>query len=154
MTLKVKKAPLAIRCAMFLFAFACFVLPLSGVVMSIYEGQGFHFGFLIGLFLFGLLGFYLLRLSLWNTYGQETIKFETGSIDYEANYGWFKDGKKQIGYNNLVFYVNKIGYDEDKTGSITIDNREDYIVSVVKMPVSKVENLITELELLLNNHDN
>ncbi|MCA1763114.1 MAG: SoxR reducing system RseC family protein [Flavobacteriales bacterium] len=75
LTLTVKRAPLFIRGMLFLFAFLSFIMPLVGMILYMAFGYGFHFGFLIGLFIFGLLGFYLLRVALWNTLGIEILVF-------------------------------------------------------------------------------
>ena len=93
--LRVKRSPVFVRIVIFSFAFLFFLLPIVGMTLSILMGNRFHIGFLIGLGFFGLMGFYLLRMGLWNTYGTEIIKFQSGKVIYEANYGWFKDAKKQ-----------------------------------------------------------
>lgn len=71
LNLKVKKSPLAVRIIMFFFAFAFFVFPVLGTIVDILTGGGMQFGYLIGIGIFALMGFYLLRVSLWNTYGEE-----------------------------------------------------------------------------------
>lgn len=144
--LRVRKSPIFVRGIMFFFAFASCILPLTGIILAISSGKGFHIGFLIGLFFFGLIGFYLLRISLWNTYGEETIKLQKSTIEYEANYGWFKDGKKRINFNNPAFSINKIGYEEDKTGILVIEEDTKKIESVVKIPISQIEELIEKIK--------
>ena len=96
LTLRVKPSPLFVRAVMFLLAFAFFLAPVSGILVSLFSGQGFHIGYLIGGFIFGVLGFYLLRIALWNTYGTEFITFHPDHINYIADYGWFKDGKLSL----------------------------------------------------------
>lgn len=121
--------------------------------MAISIGMRFQIAFLVGLFLFGLAGFYLLRMSLWNTYGEETIKLQSPRIEYEANYKWFKDGKKSISPTNLVFSINQIGYEEDKLGTLVVGNDNEQIASVVKMPMHQIEELINELKTVANNNN-
>ena len=103
--------------------------------------------YLVALFLFGLIGFYLLRVSLWNTYGKETIELKTPNITYEANYGWFKDGKRSINSELINYGIMPVGYEEDEKGVLIIGNDKDKIESVVKMPISQIEELIG----ILNN---
>jgi amino acid transporter len=122
--LTVKKTPLFVRAVMFVFSFAFFFMPLLGFVYSLTIGMGFHFGFLIGLFIFGLMGFYLLRISLWNTYGKEKISFGDRTLSYEADYGWFKDGKKSTNYESLNFYISSVGYEEEKLGTLIFEGNE------------------------------
>ena len=142
LVLNVKKSPLLIRAIMFFFSFAFFVAPLLGMVLSMAKGNRFHFGFLVGLLVFGLIGFYLLRISLWNTYGEEVIELNKPSVNYEANYGWFKDGKKIINYELLSYSIKPIGYQEDKKGALIIEGENEKIESVIKMPIVQIEELI------------
>ncbi|PZD79515.1 hypothetical protein [Mesonia sp. K7] len=149
--LKVKKSPLLVRGVMFSLSFFSFTLPLVGIITRIAMGKGFHMGSFIFLFLFGLIGFYLLRTSLWNTYGEETIKLLKSRIEYEANYGWFKDGKKSINLNGLVLSIEQVGYQEDNTGVLIFEGEEAQIESVVKMPINQLEHLIEEIKPIIEN---
>jgi energy-coupling factor transporter transmembrane protein EcfT len=144
--LKVKKAPIFMRGIMFLISFLSFILPLIGIIIAISLGNKFHFGFLIGVGFFGLIGFYLLRISLWNTYGEETIKFNSSEIEYEANYGWFKDGKKINNIDKPVYSIKQIGYVDDKKGALVLEEGNIKIESVVKIPINQLEELIEILK--------
>lgn len=146
--LKVKKAPFLIRGIMFLIAFLSAILPLSGIIIAISLGNSFHFGFLIGVGLFGLIGFYLLRISLWNTYGEETIIFYNSKIEYEANYGWFKDGKKTFNIDRPNYSIKQIGYVDDKKGTLVLKDGNEIIESVVKMSINDLEDLIERLKIV------
>lgn len=151
LTLKVKRAPLFVRSIMFLFAFLFFLVPLTGMILGLAMGKGMHIGYLIGLFFFGVMGFYLLRIALWNTYGLETITFKKDKIEYIADYGWFKDGKKQKEINrNVEFGIRQIGYEEDNKGGLVIGLEEPNIICATKMPNEELEELIDKL----NNVDN
>jgi hypothetical protein len=140
--LKVKKSPFVIRAILFIVAFASFIFPTTGMVISITSGHGLHFGFLIGIGIFSLLGFYLLRIALWNTYGEELILFSKEEIIYEANYGWFKDGKKEIGIVSPKYSFKSAGYEEDNEGVLIISSESSQLESVVKMPVTELEALL------------
>lgn len=143
LTLRVKKAPLLVRGTLFFFAFLSFVMPVTATVVYMALGNGFHFGFLIGWFIFGLIGFYMLRIALWNTYGNEVIRFQGGRITYVADYGWFKDGKKHISHDDeVVFEMQPLGYEEDNKGGLLISGNGENISCVVKMPMEQGEGLI------------
>jgi len=149
LNLRVKKSPLAIRIVMFFFAFAFFVFPILGVIVDVLTGGGLQFGYLIGIGIFALMGFYLLRVSLWNTYGEETIEILDGKVIYEANYGWFKDGKKEIIITNLKYSFKSVGYEEDNEGVLVISSENAQVESVVKMPMEEMESLLFILEPVL-----
>ena len=142
LTLNVKKSPLIARALMFCFSFISFTLPLSGIIVSLSLGKPFHFGYLIGLLLFGLIGFYLLRVFLWNTFGKEIIELNIPNVNYEANYGWFTDGKRLINTEVINYTIKPIGYVEDGNGVLIIGDDKEEIESVVKMPISQIEELI------------
>ena len=147
LTLRVNRSPIFVRIVIFLFAFLFFLLPLVGMILSILMGNGFHIGFLIGIGFFGLMGFYLLRIGLWNTYGTEIIKLQSGKVVYEANYGWFKDAKKTKEITPLSFSLKQIGYEEDNEGVLIIGSHDSIIECVTKMSIDEINELIKKLKV-------
>lgn len=123
--LTVIHSPLIIRFILFLFSFCFFVFPTLGMLMSIVAGNGFSFEYLIGIGLFSLMGFYLLRVSLSNTYGTESLVFGKDRITYEADYGWFRDGRKSIASENVAIHFNLIGYEDDQKGSLHFQSDQE-----------------------------
>jgi hypothetical protein len=150
LNLKVKKSPLVIRVVLFFLAFAFFVFPIAGTAIGVLTGSGLYFGYFVGIGLFSLMGFYLLRLSLWNTYGEETIEILENKIIYEANYGWFKDGKKEIDIMNPNYSFKSVGYEEDNEGVLVISSEKSQMESVVKMPMEDLESLLFILQPVTN----
>lgn len=145
--LLVKRPNGFLRGFFFFFAFASPLLPLLGFIGSVVNGNGFHFGFIIGLALFSLLGFYLLRMALWNTYGKEVIKFSRNKISYEADYGWFKDGKKEIDVVERTTYgIEILGYEDENKGALLIIHGKEIHQCVTKMDTAELEQLIEELQ--------
>ncbi|RUT70072.1 hypothetical protein D0817_12885 [Flavobacterium cupreum] len=140
--LSVRKSPFIIRLVLYFFAFAFFTFPTAGTIASIALGEGLHFGFIIGIGIFSLLGFYLLRVALWNTYGEEIIAFSKNEIVYEANYGWSRDAKKIIKNESLTYFASPIGYEEDNEGILILDNGKEIIECAVKMPQQQIEEVI------------
>ncbi|SHH74777.1 hypothetical protein [Flavobacterium defluvii] len=146
LNLKVKKSPLIIRFIMFLLAFSFFTFPLLGVIFSVANGAGMQIGYFLAIGLFGVVGFYLLRVSLWNTYGEETIDFLSNKIIYEANYGWFKDAKKEIELIHPQYSHKSVGYEEDNEAVLIITCENAEIETAVKMPLAQIEELILILQ--------
>lgn len=142
LNLKVKKSPFAVRIVMFFFAFAFFIFPLVGTIVSVLTGGGLQIGYFIGIGIFGLMGFYLLRVSLWNTYGEETIEILNDKVIYEASYGWFKDGKKETAISVPKYSFKSVGYEEDNQAVLIITDEECEIESVVKMSMEQLESLL------------
>lgn len=145
-TLFVKRSPALVRVFMFILSFLFFILPIAGMIGNASNGKGIHFGFFAGIFIFGLIGFYLLRLALWNTFGKEELKFSNHTITYHANYGWFKDAIKSVELESLKFTIQTIGYQDENKGVLSIGENDQNIECVTKMPITQLQELITQLE--------
>lgn len=149
LTLKVKKAPLFIRSILFLLCFVFVFLPTTGMIFRLLWGYQMNLAYLIFIFIFGLFGFYTLRIALWNTYGKESIVFHQTMVEYVADYGWFRDGKKQKEFDQpMQFKKVPLGYEEDDTGGLIIGLNDKIISCVTKMPNAQVDELIQKLEAL------
>ncbi|HHC79474.1 MAG TPA: hypothetical protein ENK46_06300 [Flavobacteriia bacterium] len=146
LTLKVKKTSLYIRLIMFFFSFLFFLLPLMVTFSAIAMGNRFHIGFLFGLFFFGLLGFYLLRVALWNTYGKEELIFAKNKITYLADYGWFRDSIKIKEIIPQTYSVKSIGYKNENKGVLVIGKDDKKIECVTVMPTNEIKELIITIE--------
>jgi hypothetical protein len=145
--LKVAKSPILVRLILFIITFLCFALPLFGIVLNAIEGNGIKFGGILVFGAFSLIGFFMLRISLWNSFGEEIIQFNDDQIEYVADYRWFKDGRKTLDKNLIRFSIKPLGYEEDNKGILVISNGKSEIESVVKMQIKYLEELI---ELLQN----
>lgn len=141
LNLKVKKSPVLVRIVLFIIAFMLFIFPVTGTIFGIALGNGLHIGYFIAIGVCSLIGFYTLRMALWNTYGEETIQILENKVIYVADYGWFKDGKKETLISNPTFHFVSAGYEEDNEGVLVITSDSFQIESVVKMPVSQLEEL-------------
>jgi hypothetical protein len=140
--LKVKKSPLLIQIILFGLTLVSVLMPLIGIITAISTGSGLKLMYFVGLGLFSLMGFYLLRVSLWNSFDEETIEILENKIIYEANYGWFKDGKKEMNFDELTYSIKSIGYEEENMGVLKIDSNGGKMESVVKMSKSELKELI------------
>ncbi len=146
LTLKVKKTPLIIRIVLFIFTFLLFLFPLAWIA-SLFIGAQINVMsiILIGIFLFA--GIYLLRLTLWNTYGEEKIYINPNKLTYDVSYGWFKDRVREMETLNLDYYIKPHPSGENK-GILLLKNGTTEIESVIPLENSLLEDLITDLKNL------
>ncbi|WP_338378849.1 hypothetical protein [uncultured Flavobacterium sp.] len=143
--LYVKKSPPIGRGFLLFLAFAMVALPIMGMVFNFLDGGAFHFGFLIGLGLCSLVGFYFVRLFLWNTYGKEVITIGETTVSYYVDYHYFKGNQQEITYEELVFEIEQIGFEEEKLGRLIIAaNDKDFIPSSVNMDLRELEELVAQ----------
>lgn len=144
--LKVKKSPVVVRIILYIVTFLFIFLPIIGFLSAMNDGSELKFGMFISIGVFGLISFYMLRVSLWNTFGHEIITFETDRITYKADYCWFTDRIKEYEINKPLFEIIQIGYESDSIGVLLIHNDENYIQTVTKIPIKELENLIDEIK--------
>ena len=100
---------------------------------------------LTGIFLFS--GVYLLRLTLWNTYGEEKIYINPTKLNYEVSYGWFKDRVREMETLNLDYYIKPHPSGED-IGVLAMRSGTTEIESVIPLKSILLEDLIINLKNL------
>lgn len=137
-------APIFIRVFYMLFIFIAVTGPLMGIVMVARSGSGVKIGNIIFLVLFGLLAFYMLRVLLWNTYGTEEYRIDNSKLHYEANYGFFRDGRKELDLNTLNVDIEEI--EENKTGRLVFSDETLAFESSVKVSLNELQELKKWLE--------
>jgi hypothetical protein len=154
--LMVEKRSIAIRTISYFITFLCFALPIFMLTIDAKDEEGIHFVSIVLLGLFSLIGFYVLRLSLWNHYGTELINFDGQQISYTADYGWFKDKVKTLENKDIVYSIkfkesqvndNKVLDSQKKEfGVLVISNGISEIESVVDLPAEELDRLIELLK--------
>jgi len=142
--LKVGKTSWLIKIILFPTAFLFFLLPTSGLVLSLSEGNGLTFGIVIVLAIFFLLSFYLLRISLWNTLGKEIIDIGKEKITYTADYGWFKDSVKEIPIQNLECTIRL--NQSNTEGVLIFESDEERVESVIELPILVLEDVLSQFK--------
>src|SRR5690606_8611027 len=119
-----------------------------GFIANIINGGELKFFNLVFLFIFGLIAFYMLRVSLWNTYGSEVIQFDNNKLTYVADYHWFKDKVKEFTFENIEYDIKQVGYEEDNKGVLVIKFDDDKVLeTVTKIPIPDLESLISTLRV-------
>lgn len=144
--LSVAKSPIFVRLILYIITFLCFALPLFGIVFNIIIGNGTKFSGIVALSVFSVMGFFMLRISLWNSFGKEIIQFGDDYIEYVADYYLFKDGRKSIDNTSLAYAIKSVGYTDDNKGVLIVSNGTSEIESVVKMKNKSLEELINILQ--------
>lgn len=148
LVLRVKKSPFLGRILLYLITFLSIALPLGGFIANMINGGELKFFNIVFLFIFGLIAFYMLRVSLWNTYGFELIQFGNNKLTYVADYHWFKDKVKEFTFENIEYDIKQVGYEEDNKGVLVIKFDDDKVLeTVTKIPIPDLESLISTLRV-------
>ncbi|NTD99966.1 hypothetical protein G6M26_42760 [Agrobacterium tumefaciens] len=148
-TLKGRKSPLLISVILFPTSFLFFLLPIYGLTLSLFHGNGITFFSIIIIAIFFMLGYYLLRISLWNTFGKEIIWIGHEKIVYEADYGWFKGDKKEIYLENLNYLIKPCEFEKNNMGVLILESDKSKIECVVQVPIIELETLLINLRNII-----
>jgi hypothetical protein len=146
LVLKTKKSPFFVLFSLYIITILCIILPVLALVYSFGLGDGIKLTHIIMLGFFGLMFFYMLRLSLWNTMGFERLTFNEISIHYVADYGWFKDSQKTFDKNKVVFEIVKVGYDDENLGVLVVHCDTEVFHTASKLPISELKLILSEIE--------
>jgi len=144
--ISINKSPMIIRIILLLVLIMFSLIPILATYFRLSSGYGLHFGLVISFVICWLIGFYLLRIILWNAYGKEKIEFNNKQITYEADYRYFNDGKKVLENKSITIDINKIPEEKKDIGTLTINNELDQIITVIKLPLEELK----EIEKMMN----
>ena len=147
LTLQSKKASLFARIVLLVLMVLSFLLPLVVMtLLSLFELE-LNFGHFYWFIIFCLIGFYFLRLYLWNSYGKEIIEFEKERIIYFADYKLFKDSRKSINGINAKFEIKEIDSNTGKMGLLIISNESEVIETVTKVKLQELADFLKKNNL-------
>ncbi|MGL5274256.1 hypothetical protein [Myroides sp.] len=144
--LRVKKSNLFSRIVLYLITILSVALPLGGFLMNLLNGGELGFFNLIVLLLSGLIFFFTLKISLWNTYGKEIITISKTKLEYTADYNWFKDKIKEFDYRHITYSFKQVGYEEDNKGVLVLDlNNGGVFQTVTKIDIESLNDFISKM---------
>ena len=147
LTVYTHPTPKGIRIFLGLFASIAFIAPVLVTIILLVTGSGLSFGLIISYIIFWAVGYYLLRIILWNTFGKEIITFENDKITYHCDYKYFQDNKKEIKTDQLRIEIIKSEH-HTELGLFCFTNSDEKIEMVI--PVSIAQLVPVEEEIRKN----
>src|SRR5690606_33509192 len=130
--LRVKQPSIFVLIFSFGFAtfFTLFPIAILILISSLNNGENpikFLTIFFLSIpFFFGL---FLFRILIWNYLGKEIYNFNDDKINFIADFGYFKDGKREISSENIQFQIIPKGYENENKGVLVINSNEEIIES-------------------------
>lgn len=146
LTLCVTPSPIWIRGIFGFISFLFFTLPLTAIIRNAIEGNGPTFKSVFALVLFSVLGFYMLRIFLWNHQGREIIEWQPEQITYTAHYGWFIGEKKVIKNQDVTYHFLPTDEGGIDTALLQLTNGIDTLETVIKLPKDTWQVLLNKME--------
>lgn len=141
---RIKKFPVIILIAMLS---SSFIAPIVGVIILIIHNS-FRVSFIFSFLIFWGIGFYWLKLLLWNLYGKETITLDRDKIYYIADYKYFKGEKQIISSDNLKIYIKEY---QDSLGTVQFKSGQKVIETVLKTDLLLLKDICKSIDNYYNN---
>ncbi|MCA5004586.1 hypothetical protein [Sphingobacterium bovistauri] len=138
------------RIVLYFLTAVFFIIAICTILFPLFSGMGLHIGNILGLGFFGYLTYILLKMSLWNTKGKETIVITNNELKYSAHYYLFKGNSKIIELDDIFFDIYK-EYPDDNFGALKIiDISNNSIETASKLDIETLNELIVILNTRLN----
>jgi len=145
-----KKAPVFIRMVLTVIVVALTIIPLVITFFVLIYGDGPHIGIAFSYLLCWGAGFYLLRVTLWNSFGQEILTLNPTKIAYIADYRLFKDGRQEITTEDLETEIIWGNQPNKPLGRLRLKNKITSIETVFKTTIVDLETLEKEIKTRYN----
>ncbi|SRX76100.1 hypothetical protein AEQU3_03098 [Aequorivita antarctica] len=143
--IKGNKSPIVVRITLIIVLLICLLIPIAITITLMSERKGPHFGIFLSFIFFWGIGFYMLRIILWNTFGREVLTFEDDKISYEADYRYFRDGKTSISTKDIEVVAVPTIDESAKLGILIFTNENQHIDTVLRVPFDKMTELAAEV---------
>lgn len=145
-----RKSPIFIRIVLTTFLVLIASIPIAVTIFVLKSGEGPFIGIVFSFLLCWGIGFYLLKLTLWNSVGREILSMETDKISYVADYRLFKDGRKEIEIKDLETELIHEEQSDNPLGRLRLRTKSNSLETVLQMTISEVEELRKEIKMRYN----
>jgi hypothetical protein len=150
LTICAKKAPLFIRIVLTLILSILIFIPLAVTFFVLNNEDVPRIGIAFSFILCWGIGFYLLRVTLWNSIGREILTLDPEKISYIADYRLFKDGRQEI---KTKFLKTEIIYEDEPNkpfGRLRLSNESTSIETVLQTTITELEEIRNEIKTRYN----
>lgn len=146
-----RKGPIGIRLFLWVILAINLLAPIASGIFYLSQGDGPHIGIFISIGLTWLIGYPLLRIILWNSFGKEVISLLDNKITYTADYKWFSGSMKTIKTHNKMDITSNTWEAKDGYERLYIQSEEDSIVSVLDIKKEKFNQIREKIKTRYNN---
>lgn len=146
-----KKSNIIARFFLWFLAIVCFIIPLTVTIIQIAIGNGFHFAMVILFLIFWGMAVMMTRIVIWNTFGKEIFHLHEKTIDYIADYKYFKDGQRTFNVNETEFEtVEFLELRNKKMWTLRLKTNNEVLQTVLKLDEDEYEKINKELKTRYN----
>ncbi len=144
------RAPVFILFCLGVILFMLIIMPIAAAIFILTYGDGPHIGIAFSFILCWGVGFYVLRITLWNSVGREILTLDPEHITYIADYRLFKDGRKEISTRTLVTEIIYEDESSEQLGRLRLRNNSTSIDTVLQATITDLEEFKSEIKRRYN----
>ena len=138
------QSPKTVRLVLTILLVMFLLAPIAVAVLNVTLGDGLHISLVPITFALWAFAFFFLKSILWNTYGKEIITLTPESIEYIADYKYFKGSQIVISAKDLAFTY--IEMEEDSKTFIINNTAGEVIQNVLPISVYHTRKLESTIE--------
>jgi hypothetical protein len=131
---------LAPRIILLVLTTISFLIPIAATIFAILILE-LKPAILITYIIFGLSGYFFLKLYLWNKHGKEILSLKRDKINYHADYKIFIGNKREINSDAVKIEYLESVEEKENFGTLKLSNDNAIIETVIKLPLNDLERI-------------
>lgn len=117
-----------------------FLIPIVATIVAILILE-LKPAIIITYLIFGLSGYFFLKLYLWNKYGKEILSLKRDKINYHADYKIFIGNRREIDSDAVKIEYLESVEEKEIFGTLKLSNDNAIIETVIKLPLNDLERI-------------
>lgn len=117
-----------------------FLIPIGATIVAILILE-LKPAIIITYLIFGLSGYFFLKLYLWNKYGKEILSLKRDKINYHADYKIFIGNRREIDSDAVKIEYLESVEEKEIFGTLKLSNDNAIIETVIKLPLNDLERI-------------
>jgi hypothetical protein len=131
---------LAPRIILLVLTTISFLIPIAATIVAILILE-LKPVIIITYIIFGLSGYFFLKLYLWNKHGKEILSLKRDKINYHADYKIFIGNKREINSDAVKIEYLESVEEKENFGTLKLSNDNAIIKTVIKLSLNDLERI-------------
>jgi len=131
---------LAPRIILLVLTTISFLIPIVATIFAILILE-LKPAIIITYIIFGLSGYFFLKLYLWNKHGKEILSLKRDKINYHADYKIFIGNKREINSDAVKIEYLESVEEKENFGTLKLSNDNAIIETVIKLTLNDLERI-------------
>lgn len=140
---------LPVKLILFSFLVPMILLPIIGIILAANLGK-LNFGIIFGALVFSVLLVYpLLKITVWQIYGQEIFLLHKDKVTYEACFKFLKHQFDEMTISQLeILFSDRELKKDERIGTLVFLSKENKLKSALKINQMDYQKIIETIRTL------